>query len=423
MTDSALEEEMDEYRDRARAWLSHNLQRRSHEEGNALIHRKPAFYYTESVLAESRNIQRELFLGGYAGITWPKEYGGQGLSRAFENVFLHESAKYAMPDFGNLGNTTFLDCVPTMLAHASNEFLREFVPKVLAGELLVCQFFSEPSAGSDLAGVRMRATQDGESWILNGQKIWSTFAHLADWGFCLARTDWNAPKHKGLTWFAVPCDSPGLTIRRIRQIDEDAAFCEDFFDDVVVPDKNRIGEVNDGWTVTQTMLIFERGAARPSDNEMMVRPGPLAPDLVELARKLNCLNDPVTRQRIARAHAIDFVAKSLALRIEQRGRLDGFNPGMAAYGKLFRGIFMPIRARLGVEIGGTTAMTWESEGTNGRETSSAYLNARKHSIAGGTNEIQRNGISERVLGLPREPSYDKDKPFNEVIRDAKSWTN
>jgi alkylation response protein AidB-like acyl-CoA dehydrogenase len=421
MTDEMETElELDQFREQARAWLAENLERRKDAAG-APIPRKPASYYTKEVIDESRKIQKKLFLGGYAGLTWPKQYGGRGLSRAYDNAFLHESAGFVMPDFGVLSNTTFLDCVPTMLAHASPDFLSDFVPRVLAGEVLVCQFFSEPSAGSDLAGIRTRATKDGDNWVLNGQKIWSTFAHLADWGFCLARTNWDVPKHKGLTWFAVPCNSPGLSIRQIRQIDEQADFCEDFFDDVIVPDKNRIGEIDEGWTVTQTMLIFERGAARASDNELMSRPGPLVPDIVELARKTGKLQDRVVRQKIARAHVIDFVNKSLQMRIEQQGRLGGFNAGMAAYGKLFRGIFMPVRARLAVEVGGVASMTWPLEDLNGPETSSAYLNARMHSIAGGTNEIQRNGISERVLGLPREPSYDKDKPFNEVLRDAQAW--
>ncbi len=152
-----------------------------------------------------------------------------------------------------------------MLTHASPDFLRRFVPLVLAGDALVCQFFSEPSSGSDLAGIRTRATKDGERWILNGQKVWSTLAHLADYGLCLARTDWEAPKHKGLTWYVVPCTSTGLTIRPLKQIGGTSEFCEEFFDNVVVPEADVIGVVNEGWTVTQTMLVYERGAGRPSD--------------------------------------------------------------------------------------------------------------------------------------------------------------
>ena len=241
-----------------------------------------------------------LYEAGYAGITFPKEYGGQGLPAAYEAAFFEEAKDYVLADFGILGGTTFGVCVPTMVAHGQPAFLAEFVPKVLAGEALVCQFFSEPSSGSDLAGARTRATKDGDMWVLNGQKIWSTYAHLADWGLCLARSDWDQPKHRGLTWFAVPCDAPGLTIRPIRQINDTSEFCEDFFDDVTIPDLYRIGDVNEGWTVTQTMLVRERGAGRPIDPDAELHPGPLAPDLVELAQRAGTTADPSCARRSRR---------------------------------------------------------------------------------------------------------------------------
>lgn len=408
--------DLDEYRNQARTWLAQHLEPR---QGPALRHEVE--YYTPEVMAANRAIQRTLYEAGYAGISWPKEYGGGGLPVAYEIAFAQEAQGYVTPDFGILAGTTFGVCVPTMLAHASPEYLTWFIPKVLAGEALVCQFFSEPSGGSDLAGARTSAVRDGDQWVLNGQKIWSTYAHLADWGMCLARTDWDAPKHRGLTWFAVPCDSPGLTIRPIRQINETAEFCEDFFDDVHVPDANRIGEVNEGWSVTQTLLVFERGAGRPGPRGIG-GPGPLAPDLVALARRAGTIDDPVVRQKIARAHTNDYVARALNGRIAELGRLGRLNAGVAAYGKLFAGVYNPIRARLGLEIGGAGSMTWEHGDQEGREVSLAYLNARIMSIAGGTNEMQRNGIGERALGLPREPSFDTNKPFNQVLRDSKNWT-
>jgi alkylation response protein AidB-like acyl-CoA dehydrogenase len=404
------------YRVRARGWLADNLDPR---EAPTRVH--SIEYYTPDVMAANRALQRKLFAGGFAGISWPTAYGGQGLPPAFESAFLEEAAAYVMPDFGVLTATTFHICVPTMLAHASPEFLQRFVPQVLAGDALVCQFFSEPSSGSDLAGIRTRATRDGEQWVLNGQKVWSTFAHLADFGMCLARTDWEAPKHRGLTWFAVPCTSRGLTIRPIKQINETAEFCEEFFDDVVVPDGNVIGGVDDGWTVTQTMLVLERGAGRPSDGTSPSRPGPLAPDLVRLAQESGRVDDPVVRQKLARAHTIDYLGKVLASRIGEMGRYGQLGPGMAAYGKLFRGTYQPVRARIGMEIGGDTAITWDVTDLHGPEASTAYLNGRAASIAGGTNEMQRNAIAERVLGLPREPSFDTNKPFSQVLREANDW--
>jgi len=366
-------------------------------------------------MAENRERQRTLFEGGYAGITWPTHCGGQGLPMAYEWAFLDEAADFVMPDFGPLTDTTFSICVPTMLAHAPADFLRRFVPKVLAGDALVCQFFSEPSSGSDLAGARTHARRDGDEWVLNGQKVWSTFAHRADWGMCLARTDWDAPKHQGLTWFAVSCPSPGLTIRPLRQLDVAADFCEVFFEDVVVPDADRIGDVNAGWTVAQSMLVLERGAGRPDVNSTLPGTGPMVPDLVRLAQQGGRIDDPVVRQTLARVHTNDYVGRALAWRIGQLARRSAFNPAMVAYVKLFRGTYGPVRARAGVDIGGGSAMTWDQASAEGGATSQAYLNGRAASIAGGTNEMQRNAIAERVLELPREPSVDTDMPFRQVV--------
>jgi len=411
--------DLEEFRLRARAWLADNMERRAgppvrHEIG----------HYTPEVVAANRARQRRLFDAGFAGLTWPEEYGGQGLPGAFEAVFAEESSPYLMPDFGVLSGTTFAVCVPTMLAHASPELLERFVPQVLAGDALMCQFFSEPSSGSDLAGAHTHATRDGDHWILNGQKIWSTYAHLADFGMCLARTDWEQPKHRGLTWFVVPCHAPGVTIRPILQINETSEFCEDFFDDVMVPDADRIGDVNGGWAVTQTLLVFERGAGRPGGEgtAQHVGPGPLAPDLVRLAERFGRTGEPLVRQGLARAHTNDFVSHALTARIGEMATVGDLNAGVAAYGKLFQGTYNPIRARIGVEIGRGGAMTWDPDDDHGNATSISYLNGRIMAIAGGTNEVQRNGIGERALGLPREPSFDTNKPFRDVVADAKNWT-
>lgn len=409
--------DLEAYRLEARKWLGDNLDRRV-----AAPRVNTIDYYTPDVIAANRARQRTLFEGGYAGISWPAAYGGQGFPQVFEATFLEEAAPYVTPDFGVLTATTFHICVPTMLAHASPEFLRRFVPMVLAGDALVCQFFSEPSSGSDLAGIRTGATRDGEQWVLNGQKVWSTFAHLADFGMCLARTDWEAPKHKGLTWFVVPCSSAGLTIRPLKQITEISEFCEEFFDDVIVPDADVIGGVNQGWVVAQTMLVLERGAGRPSDSSSPSAPGPLAPDLVRLAEHAGRTDEPLVRQKLARAHTIDFVGKVLASHLAKMGRQGRLGPGMAAYGKLFRGTYLPIRPRIGMEIGGDAAVSWDLADPQGADASMAYLNGRAASIAGGTNEMQRNAIAERVLGLPREPSFDAKKPFSQVLREAESWT-
>src|SRR3954452_23252571 len=226
---------LEDFRAEARAWIGANLDART---GPG----EPAVRMTPARLAEERAIQRRLFDGGYAGIGWPVEYGGRGLSGAHQQVFSDEARRFRVPDFGVLGRTTFGICVPTMLAFAAPAFLHCHVPRVLVGEELSVQFFSEPDAGSDLAGVRTRATMDGDRWILNGAKIWSSGAYYADYGMCLARTDWEVPKHRGLTWFAVRVDAPGLEVRPIRQISGGSEFCQEFLDDVEVGPADVIGE-------------------------------------------------------------------------------------------------------------------------------------------------------------------------------------
>jgi alkylation response protein AidB-like acyl-CoA dehydrogenase len=214
-----------------------------------------------------------------------------------------------------------------------------------------------------------------------------------------------------------------VTVQPIKEINGDIEFCEEFFDDVELTDDDVIGEVNGGWTVAQTMLVYERGGLRESGPPMPRGPGGLAPDLVALARRLGRDHDPVVRQQLARVQTLNFVQGQLGRRIAERLR-SGDRPavGIAAYGKLAAGIFDPIRARIGMEIGRGAALVWDHGDLEGQRASLNYLNGRIMSIAGGTNEMQRNAISERVLGLPREPSYDIDKPFNEVVRAAAEWT-
>jgi len=405
---------LDAFRREVREWLAANMEPLPPGTARMAMEDPPP-----ELVARSRVLQRRLFDAGYAGITYPKEYGGAGLSDAHERVFREESRAFVMPDFGGAGHVMFGPIGRSMLAHASPEFLERHIPPILSGEALWCQFYSEPEAGSDLAGIRTTATRDGEHWVIKGSKIWSTGAHHADWAMCLARTDWDVPKHRGLTWFAVPTRAPGVTVRPIRQINGGTGFCEEFLDDVVVPDADIIGELNAGWAVAQTMLVYERGAGesgtRPSE------PRALAPDLVLLARRVGRADDPVVRQLIARAHINDFAQYHLGRRLSARISSSATpQPGLASYGKLAGGTLAPIRARIAVEIAGADVLLWE-DGSDEPPAATGYLNGRMGSIAAGTNEMMRNGISERVLGLPREPSFDSNKPFSEVVRSARDW--
>ncbi len=408
-------EPLEEYRARARAWLAANLAPRPD------VLPPPGRDRTVEDIAVERALQRRLYEAGYVGITWPQAYGGQGLGVEYERVFDEEAREYRRPDFGIAGGTTFGVCARTMLVHGSPDFLRRHIPKILAGDELFVQFFSEPEAGSDLAAVRTQAVRSGDRWILSGSKIWSSGAYYADWGMCLARTDWDVPKHRGLTWFAVPINAPGVTVRPIRQINGSAEFCQEFFDDVELTDDNIIGEVNDGWSVAQTMLVFERGGGLSGGGARANVPAGIAPDLVDLARATGRLDDPLARDLIVRAHVDDLARRALMTRLGERMRQDPAAAGnVASYGKLVAGVYNPLRATAALRLGGPAAVAWDAG--DGGEAAKGFLDSRFMSIAGGTNEMQRNGISERVLGLPREPSFERGKPFRDVLRDARNWS-
>jgi alkylation response protein AidB-like acyl-CoA dehydrogenase len=412
---------LEAYRAAARAWVEGNLERRPPGEAAT---RRPWDLEEQSPeeLARQRALQRRLHEAGYAGITWPVEFGGQGLSAAHEKAFLEAARDHLLPDLGIAGGATFGVCAPTMLAHGSPELLRRHIPRILAGDEIISQFFSDPDAGSDLAAVRTQAVRDGDRWILSGSKIWSSGAYYADAGMCLARTNWDVPKHRGLTWFLVPTDAGGLTIERIRQINGDAEFCQEFFDDVELGDADVIGEVDEGWAVTQTMLLHERGAGsagggRPS--------GPLGlrDDLVELVDAAGDHVSSELRDLVARVHVDDLARTALGPRLLARMTADPSAAGsLASYGKLASGVLDPIRANRLLEIAGDAAIAWESPAAPGAGAALGLLNSRFMAIAGGTSQMQRNTIGERVLGLPREPAFDRRTPFRDVVRDARSWT-
>lgn len=406
-------ESVEEFRARLRRWLPDNLERGG---------RSPAGDpHTADHIAEHRQIQRRLFDGGFAGLTWPKRYGGQGLTAAHQAAFAEEAAWYVLPDFGILSITTFGACVPTMLDHAGEDFLSRHVPAVLRGEELWCQFFSEPAAGSDLAGVRTRATADGDGWRLSGAKIWSSLAHLADWAMCLARTDVDVPKHRGLTWFALPMTSEGLTVRPIRQIAGQSEFCEEFLDEVFVPDSERIGEPGSGWPIAGTLLVHERRSGGRS-TAIGDDPGAINPQLLAIAKSRGSIG-PHARDQLVSVHVEEYVSRQLENRTTELADSGSVTPGVASYAKLFRSVVSAHRGRIAFELAGLDAVAWDPTDADGRgqDAGTLFMESKKPAIAGGTEQMQRNSISERVLGLPREPSYDHTRPFSEVMKAAADW--
>ena len=399
------------YRVRAREWVARNL---APTERHTVSARGRE---TEDYIAAQRIFQQQLHDAGWTGIDISTDYGGQGLTPAHAAVFAEEARGHVLPDFGILSLVTFGIALPTILATCSESFKRRHVPRILAGRELWCQLLSEPGAGSDLAGILTKAVRDADTWIVNGTKVWSSGASFADFGLCITRTDWDAPKHDGLTWVAMPLHAAGTTVRPIQEINGGWEFCEVFLDDVIVDADEVMGEVNDGWSFTHTMLVFERGALRGVRTEL---PTALAPDLVAAATERELLDDSHIRQLIATGHVYDVVRAALVQRMEAVMRTGGGAGNLASYLKLAKGIYDPLRARIGMEVAGDSAIAFAPDSV-GSATATDYLNCRVQSIAGGSNEMQRNGIAEKILGLPRELNVEKGKPFRQVQAEARTW--
>ena len=411
----------DAYRQRARAWLAENVDR-ARPTSTAAGQRAG-----ESELefaARSRALQAKLYEGGYAGITLPKEWGGQGLTTRHQQVFDEEVFGYERP--GGFGGT-FGPILGALLGHMNDEQRSEYLVPILRGTLW-CQLMSEPGAGSDVAGITTRAVQDGEEWVINGQKVWTTAGHLSDMAMCIARTDWDVPKHSGLTMFIVPMDTPGVSPRPLRQITGEAEFCETFLDDVRVPTRNVLGEPGGGWKVAQTWLTYEHGGVEEGDQSgrgvsgakvsASLVDGAFPKDLVAGSIERDLIDDPVVRDRLARTFIADavngMVGRHLGIAMRD-GRISGHAGSMV---KVAAADASQHSTEAGVDLAGMAAVAWDPDDPNGDARARAMLQSRSYSIAGGTNEIQRNNVGDRVLGLPREPAVDRGIPFREVRTNA-----
>jgi alkylation response protein AidB-like acyl-CoA dehydrogenase len=333
--------------------------------------------------------QRRLFDAGYAGISWPKEYGGRDASPSEQLVFLEETTRAKAPYVG-VNFVGMLHAGPTLIAEGSDEQKTAHLPKILRGEEVWCQCFSEPDAGSDLAGLRTRATRDGDHYVVNGQKTWSSFGHIGDFGELLVRTDPDAPKHRGISWLILPMDLPGIEVRPIETVLGSSEFCEVFFDDVRVPVENRVGPENDGWRVTNVTLSFERGTAFVSEMVDALRLAEeLAPDVHDLAERRELAHV------IAEFDALWALTKRNISQAERDGR-----PGEGAL--MFKLAYSEARDRLGelsMRVLDRGAFDIHDERVEER------LRTLSLPIAAGTSQIQRNIIGERLLGLPKEKAW------------------
>jgi alkylation response protein AidB-like acyl-CoA dehydrogenase len=361
------------------------------------------------VAALAREWQRRIYEAGFAGVAVPVEYGGLGLTTAHDRAWRQELARYEIDLLGaGIGLGMVL---PTLLAHGTEEQKHLHASHMLRGERLWCQLFSEPGAGSDLAGLSTRAERDGDEWVINGQKVWNSYAHVADWGMLLARTNWDVPKHRGITYFLLDMRSPGVEARPLRQATGEAHFNETFFTDVRVPHENVVGGVDNGWAVAQTTLMHERSAIGASPGL-----GVGFDDWLQLARACGRTSDPDIRQRLAQLYTRLSILKWLAQRAQAAQRT-GKAPGPeSSVAKLASSINFALSCDLALAIEGASGMIVGERAPEDGFWQHYFLGQWSPRIGGGTEQIQRNIIGERVLGLPGEPRTDTAVPFRDVPR-------
>lgn len=410
---TAEQESVESFRARARSWLAENMPRL--DEDAPL----PALGDDDEEWVRARELQKILFAGGFAGICFPVEYGGLGLSLAHQRAFTEETAGYEMPVQLNI--PTFSIVCATLLDMGSEEQKRERISAAIRGDEVHCQFLSEPSGGSDLAGLLTRAELDGDTWILNGQKTWSTSAYAADWGLCLARTNWDVPKHRGLTMFLVPTKAPGLHMNRVKMVNGSREFCEEFFTDVQLPASAVVGEVNDGWAVASRQLFHERnavGGGSPFVSGLAGRPRALGGQSpFTVARATGRAGEPGVRERVGEWVALEAVKNQMIGRVGRAIGTGALPAPAASLLRLFHAEASQRATDLAMDVAGAqiAAGVGTEEGVTGRA-GVAYLSRQGASLGGGSSEMARNQISERLLGMPREAAADRDVPFNQVKR-------
>jgi alkylation response protein AidB-like acyl-CoA dehydrogenase len=350
-------------------------------------------------LAAARAWAQTVFDAGFGWITGPLAYGGRGLPREYQRIYATVAADYKTPNMAVYGIGLGM-VAPTILAHATDEVKEAYLRPMYRGDIVVCQLFSEPSSGSDLASLQTKAVRDGDEWIINGQKVWTSGAQLSDIGEIICRTDPDLPKHRGLTGFVVDMHAPGVEVRPLRQMTGGASFNEVFFTDVRVPDSHRLGDVNGGWTVALTTLMNERAAIGGGGGGVGL---PTTTRLMELARVTGRSHDPLIRQQLATVIINERVARYTNLRSMAKiavGQLPGpemslsklsLTANMVRTYELVSSILGPA---LVADTGAWGTYAW----------SEFLLGVPGMRVAGGTDEVLHNIIGERVLGLPKDPA-------------------
>jgi alkylation response protein AidB-like acyl-CoA dehydrogenase len=386
------------FREEVRAWLSANIPTPDELKGLDYI-------------SKAKLWQKRKYDAGWACIRWPKEHGGRDASAIDQVIWNQEESNFDTPDsvFG-IGHGM---CAPTMLAWATDEQNKKYIPKLASGEEVWCQLFSEPAGGSDLAALRTRAEKDGDDWVINGQKIWTSGAQHSDFGILITRTDPEVPKHRGLTMFFLDMKSAGVDIRPIKQANGDSGFNEVYFDNVRISDAQRLGEVGEGWKVSLTTLMNERLAIGGSITTGF-------PEIKELVDQLRVASGPAINDPAVRSKLADWYAKSAGLKNTASRAISALSKGETpgpenSIGKLVAGGMMQDIAKFSLDLQGLSGAIVDPKIAAGSARLQAMLmRSPAVRIEGGTDQILRNIISERVLGLPEDMRADKGMPFNKI---------
>lgn len=394
-----------EFRAEVRAWLTANAERR---EPGMVFKSK---YGSDDLVGQAKIWQAKKHEAGFSGITMPKKFGGRGGSAMEQVIYNQEEAEFVAPrgvyEIG-LGM-----CIPTMLTYATKAQKSRYAPPALKGEEIWCQLFSEPSAGSDVAGLRTRSTRDGDDWVINGQKIWTSGAHFCDYGIIVTRSDPNAPKHKGLTFFFLDMKSAGIEVKRIKQISGTSNFNEVFFTDVRVPDSQRLGKVGEGWRVSITTLMNERLAVGQV-------PAPDFEEIFQLSRILELEDGPAINNAQVRENLAKWYVEMQGLKLTKFRTISALSQGEtpgpeSSITKVVSASKRQEIAMFGVDMmeSGGVIIDDAMQPMQGMFQEAALSSAGSR-IAGGTDEILRNIIAERVLGLPQDIRVDKEVAFSDV---------
>jgi alkylation response protein AidB-like acyl-CoA dehydrogenase len=401
-----------EFRAEARKWLDANAPKHLREPLETMGFGSSGSALAKfDFMAESKAWQKKKQEAGWACLNWPKEYGGRGATPIERVIWGQEEGVYAKLSGVFIIGQGMIG--PTIMTYAPEDQKQRFLPKLASGEEIWCQLFSEPAAGSDLAGIRTRAVKEGEEWVINGQKIWTSGAHYSDYGMIVTRTDPAQPKHKGLTMFWLAMDTPGVEVRPIKQVNGGSAFNEVYFTDVRIPDAQRLGEVNDGWNVSLTTLMNERlaiGGSMPTGFQ----------ELFEYLQGAELDEGPAIRDAAVREKVADWHCRTSGLKYASYRSISalsrGERPGPeSSIGKLVAGSMMQDIATFALDLqemaGVITDPAFASAAARFQQMA---LRSPATRIEGGTDEILRNIIAERVLGLPADVRVDKDKPFSEI---------